>query len=103
MLSSFDAPSSDFACARRLRSNTALAALTGSSPKPEILDRAWDQVTFTPDPLTSTLVKSAEDAVAVGLLEQGGLDAAGGRPGTLSALAILTPVLSELGLPGVSS
>lgn len=29
MLSSFDAPSSDFACASRIRTNTALAALTG--------------------------------------------------------------------------
>jgi NitT/TauT family transport system substrate-binding protein len=83
--------------------SVALAALTGSSPKPEILDRAWDQVTFTPDPLTGTLVKSAEDAVAVGLLEQAGLDAAGGLPGTLYALDILNKVLSELGLPAVSS
>ena len=83
--------------------SVALAALTGSSPKPEILDRAWDQVTFTPDPLTGTLVKSAADAVAVGLLEQGGLDSAGGLPGTLYSLDILNKVLTERGLPAVAS
>lgn len=81
----------------------ALAALTGSSPKPEILDRAWDQVTFTADPLTGTLVKSAEDAVAVGLLDQGGLDAAGGLPGKLYDLALLNEVLQALGLPAVQA
>ena len=81
----------------------ALAALTGSSPKPEILDRAWDQLTFTIDPLTGTLVKSAEDAVAVGLLDQAGLEAAGGLPGKLYDLALLNEVLKALGLPAVQS
>lgn len=81
----------------------AIAALTGSSPKPEILDRAWDQLTFTIDPLTGTLVKSAEDAVAVGLLDQAGLEAAGGLPGKLYDLAILNEVLKALGLPAVEA
>ena len=83
--------------------SVALAALTGNSPKPEILDRAWEQVVFTADPLTATLVKSAEDAVAVGLLDQGGLDAAGGLPGNLYDLAILNEVLQALGLPVVGA
>jgi len=81
----------------------ALSALTGSSPKPEILDRAWEQLEFTADPLTATLVKSAEDAVAVGLLEQAGLDAAGGLPGKLYDLKILNEVLQAAGKPAVSS
>lgn len=81
----------------------AIAALTGNSPKPEILDRAWDQLTFTIDPLTGTLVKSAEDAVAVGLLDQAGLEAAGGLPGKLYDLAILNEVLKALGLPAVQA
>jgi len=81
----------------------AISALTGNTPKPEILNRAWDQVEFTADPLPATLVKSAEDAVAVGLLEQSGIDAAGGLPGSLYELTILNAVLSELGLPAVSS
>lgn len=83
--------------------SVALAALTGSSPKPEILDRAWEQLTFTTDPLTGTLVKSAEDAVAVGLLDQGALDAAGGLPGKLYDLALLNEVLKALGLPPVQA
>lgn len=78
-----------------------LTALTGSSPKPEILDRAWDQVRFTYDPLTATLVKSAADAVAVGLLDQSAVDGSGGLPGTLFDLTILDTVLAEAGKPAV--
>lgn len=78
-----------------------ISALTGNSPKPEILDRAWDQVRFTYDPLTATLVKSAEDAVAVGLLDQSAVDASGGLPGTLYDLAALDTVLAEAGKPAV--
>jgi NitT/TauT family transport system substrate-binding protein len=79
----------------------ALSALTGTAPKPEILDSAWQQVEFTADPLKSTLVKSAEDAVAVGLLDQGGIDTAGGLPGTLYDLSILNQVLADAGQPAI--
>jgi NitT/TauT family transport system substrate-binding protein len=79
-----------------------LTALTGTAPKPEILDRAWGQVEFTVDPLKATLVKSAEDAVSVGLLDQGGIDAAGGLPGTLYDLAPLNAILTESGEPAIS-
>ena len=81
----------------------ALSALTGSTPKPEILDRAWEQVEFTADPLVATLVKSANDAVAVGLLDQAGLDSAGGLPGSLYELTILNELLSAAGKPAVST
>ena len=80
----------------------ALSALTGSTPKPEILDRAWDQVEFTADPLQATLVKSASDAVAVGLLDQAGVDAAGGLPGTLYNLDAINAVLKALGKPAIT-
>lgn len=80
----------------------ALSALTGNSPKPEILNRAWDFVTFTADPLPATLVKSAEDAVAVGLLDQAAVDAAGGLPGSLYELELINQVLSEAGKPVVN-
>jgi hypothetical protein len=51
MLGGFDAPSSDFACARRLRSNTALAALTG---------------------LNEPIMVEAAQALALRLLREGG-------------------------------
>ena len=101
-LAAIDSIEADPAAAKESFS-LALAALTGSSPKPEILDRAWDQLTFTIDPLTGTLVKSAEDAVAVGLLDQAGIEAAGGLPGNLYDLAILNEVLKALGLPAVQA
>ncbi len=82
---------------------TALAGLTGSEVKPEILDAAWSQVEFTADPLPETLVKSAEDAVAVGLLDQAGVDAAGGLPGNLYDLTAINAVLTDLGQPAVGS
>jgi NitT/TauT family transport system substrate-binding protein len=80
----------------------ALSAITGSAPKPEILDAAWGGLEFTYDPVSASLVKSAEDAIRVGLLEKEKLDAAGGLPGDLYDLTILNGVLRELGKPEVN-
>ena len=80
----------------------ALSAITGSAPKPEILDAAWDGLEFTYDPVAPSLVKSAEDAIRVGLLEKEKLDAAGGLPGDLYDLTILNEVLRDLGKPEVN-
>lgn len=82
--------------------NLALQALTGSALDPDVLDSAWKQVTFTDDPLPKTLQESAAHAVAVGLLEQGGIDAAGGLGG-LYDLSLLNKVLTALGKPAVTS
>ncbi|MFM7013609.1 MAG: ABC transporter substrate-binding protein [Actinomycetota bacterium] len=75
----------------------ALSAITGSSPKPEILDAAWNDLTFTYDPISTSLVKSAEDAISVGLLDSAQIEAAGGLPGKLYDLSILNSILKELG------
>ncbi|MCX6421982.1 MAG: ABC transporter substrate-binding protein [Actinobacteria bacterium] len=80
----------------------ALTGLTGTAPSKEILDAAWKQVDFTVDPLKATLVKSAEEAAAVGLLDQAGVDAAGGLPGNLYDLKILNEVLAGAGQPAVA-
>jgi NitT/TauT family transport system substrate-binding protein len=74
----------------------ALSALTGSTPKPEILNLAWSQVEFTADPLEKTLVESANDALEIGLLDKDQVSEAGGLPGKLYDLAILNEVLAEL-------
>jgi NitT/TauT family transport system substrate-binding protein len=81
--------------------NTALEALTGSPVDPQVLETAWENVTFTYDPLPATLKASAEDAVAVGLLEQAGIDAAGGLDG-LYDLSLLDGLLEESGAEPVS-
>ena len=56
--------------------------------------RPGSRSTFTADPLPATLVESAEHAVDVGLLEQSGIDAAGGLPGTLYDLTRSTRSLT---------
>jgi NitT/TauT family transport system substrate-binding protein len=48
--------------------NAELASLTGKSLKPAILAAAFDQVTFTNDPIASSLITDAAHAEAVGLL-----------------------------------
>lgn len=47
---------------------TQIAAATGKRLSDEVILRAWGNLIFTYDPLPATLVKSAEDAVAAGLL-----------------------------------
>jgi NitT/TauT family transport system substrate-binding protein len=81
----------------------SIQALTGSSLDPAVLDAAWDQVEFTADPLPATLVESASHAVAVGLLDQSEIDAAGGLPGTLYDVTAINAALKAAGDPEVKA
>ena len=51
--------------------NAELATLSGKSLKPDILAAAFAQVTFTNDPIASSLITDASHAVSVGLLSPG--------------------------------
>lgn len=49
--------------------NTAIEKLTQKPLKPEVLESAFKNITFTNDPIASSLTGSAEHAIKVGLLE----------------------------------
>ena len=83
--------------------NASLKSLTGSSLAPDVLERAFSEVGFTADPLPATLQQSAAHAVAVGLLEESKVKAAGGLPGTLYDLALLNEVLAAAGQEAVAA
>lgn len=82
--------------------NAGLQALTGSSVDEAILPAAWDELTFTDNPLKTTLVESAAHAVSVGLLEQSAIDGAGGFD-PLYDLTLLNKVRKDAGLPAVAT
>jgi NitT/TauT family transport system substrate-binding protein len=77
--------------------NLAIAGLTGSAIDDGVLAAAWENVAFTSDPLSATLVTSADHAVTVGLLDKVAIDSAGGLPGTLYSLDLLNALLAERG------
>ncbi len=60
-----DAVTKDAAKAKE-SANAALLDLTGKQLKPEVLDRAWENLTLTLDPVASTLQVSADHGVEVG-------------------------------------
>jgi NitT/TauT family transport system substrate-binding protein len=77
--------------------NAELASLSGKSLKSAILAAAFAQVTFTNDPIASSLITDADHAVAVGLLSP---------VKNLSAIYDLGPLnklLAAAGQPQVSS
>jgi NitT/TauT family transport system substrate-binding protein len=49
--------------------NDEIGKITGKPLKPEVISAAWPNLTFTDDPIASSLLKSAQDAVDVGLLK----------------------------------
>jgi NitT/TauT family transport system substrate-binding protein len=49
--------------------NAELAAISGKSLKPSILSASFAQVTFTDDPIASSLITDAQHAVTLGLLK----------------------------------
>jgi NitT/TauT family transport system substrate-binding protein len=48
--------------------NAQLLELTGKALKPATIDRAFAQITVTEDPLAGSLRRSADNAVATGLV-----------------------------------
>ncbi|MBG0817966.1 ABC transporter substrate-binding protein [Planomonospora sp. ID82291] len=76
--------------------NAALEKLAGKPLKPEVLDAAFKNITFTNDPIASSLVGSADHAVKVGLLDP--VDLTG-----IYDLKILNEVLAAKGRPQISA
>jgi NitT/TauT family transport system substrate-binding protein len=76
--------------------NEALAALTGKTLKPEVLDRAWGNLTLTLDPIASTLQVSADHGVEVGTTKKADLNG-------IYDLRLLNAYLAAAGEPAVSA
>jgi NitT/TauT family transport system substrate-binding protein len=77
--------------------NSELAELTGKSLKPDILATSFQEVTFTNDPIPSSLTADAQHAVAVGLLKPVS------NLSSVYDLAPLNKVLAAAGQPQVGS
>lgn len=74
----------------------AVNDLTGKALPGRVIETAWANLTFTADPIPSSLRKSAEDAHAVGLLESTDVDG-------IYDLGPLDAVLRAQGQPGIGS
>ena len=75
---------------------TGIFNATGQRVDKATITNSWEHLTFTADPLASTLAKSAKDAEEVGLLEPVRLKG-------IYALAPLNKILEAEGRPTVSS
>lgn len=77
--------------------NQGIQKLTGKPIGPAVIDAAWGNMTFTNDPVASSLRKGAADAISVGLLDSSTkLDG-------IYDLSILNNVLKAAGKPQVAS
>ena len=76
--------------------NDGIEKITTKRLGDETIAGAWQNLTFTADPIASSLQKSAEDAVKVELLDPVDLDG-------IYDLSLLNAVLKERGLPEVSA
>jgi len=77
--------------------NQALQKATGKALPQAVLDAAWPHMTFTNDPIASSLRKGADNAKAVGLLD------AGTKLEGIYNLTLLNKVLKAAGKPEVHS
>jgi NitT/TauT family transport system substrate-binding protein len=76
--------------------NDGITKYTGKGIAPVVIDAAWKNLTFTNDPVTSSLIASAQHAEDVGLLKPTKLDG-------IYDLTILNAVLKTANLPEVKS
>jgi NitT/TauT family transport system substrate-binding protein len=75
--------------------SAAIEEITGSAIAPETIAGAWENLEFTLDPIAASLQTSADNAVAVGLLDP--VDLTG-----IYALDPLNAILAEAGRPAVT-
>jgi len=75
--------------------NAAIGRLTGKSLPAAVIERAWATLTFTVDPIATSLRKSAADATTVRLLDPVELDG-------IYELGPLNAILTAAGQPPVS-
>ena len=74
--------------------NAEIKRITTKALTPAVLDRAWKDIEITTDPVAASLKKSADDAIAAGLLKQ--VDLKG-----IYDLTLLREVLAARGGPSV--
>ena len=77
--------------------NNGINALTGKPLTPEVLDRAWQNLTVTDDPIAASLQRSADNAVAAGVATKR-VDLHG-----IYQLSILNQIRAQRSLPAVSA
>jgi NitT/TauT family transport system substrate-binding protein len=77
--------------------NDGINTLTGKSLTPEVVDRAWQNLTVTDDPIAASLRRSAENAVAAGVATKQ-VDLHG-----IYELSILNRIRTQRSLPTVSA
>ncbi len=82
--------------AAQAAANSELAALTGKGLKAKVLSAAFSEITFTNDPIASSVQTGAEHAEKVGLLQPVNLNG-------IFDLGPLNKVLAADGQPTVSS
>lgn len=73
-----------------------ISRITGSSISTDVLATAWGNLTFTVDPISSSLQKSADSARELGFLQTSDLKG-------IYDLTLLNQVLSEAGRPAISA
>jgi NitT/TauT family transport system substrate-binding protein len=78
--------------------NAALQRITGHALKPDELATAWGNMTFTNDPITSSLPRAANSASSLGLLNLNGVDLS-----KIWNLGPLNQVLKAVGQPPVQA
>jgi NitT/TauT family transport system substrate-binding protein len=70
--------------------------ITGKALKPGVLDRAWSNLTFTDDPIASSLRQSAAAALALGFINSSDL-------ANIYDLTLLNKVLQAQGKQAIST
>ena len=74
---------------------TAINQLTGSTLSATVVAASWGNLTFTIDPIASSLQTSADEAAALGFLESSDLEG-------IYDLSVLNEVLREAGRPEIA-